>query len=53
MPAKAAPAEEIELAIPAKTLDELLQEAYANGEDPKVTKDAATGITFVDYSNCL
>lgn len=46
-------AEEIELAIPAKTLDELLQEAYSNGEDPKVTKDSTTGITFVDYSNCF
>ena len=45
--------EEIELAIPARTLDELLQEAYSNGEDPKVTKDPTTGITFVDYSNCF
>ena len=45
--------EEIELAIPQRTLDELLQEAYANGEDPKVTKDPTTGITFVDFSNCL
>ena len=45
--------EEIELAIPQRTLDELLQEAYANGEDPKVVKNPTTGITFVDYSNCL
>lgn len=49
---EAAP-EEIELAIPQRSLDELLQEAYANGEDPKVTKDPAIGVTFVDYSNCL
>ncbi len=46
-------AEEIELAIPAFHLDDLLQEAYAKGEDPQVRKDASTGITFVDYSNCL
>ncbi len=52
-PVPETPAEEIELAIPQRTLDELLQEAYANGEDPKVTKDAAIGVTFVDYSNCL
>ncbi len=44
---------EIELAIPSHTLDELLQEAYAKGEDPHVRKDPSTGITLVDYSSCL
>ena len=44
---------EIELAIPTHTLDELLQEAYAKGEDPQVKKDPATGVTLVDYSSCL
>ena len=42
---------EVELAIPIRTLDELLQEAYANGEDPQVRKDPSTGITLVDYSS--
>ncbi|HIV17643.1 MAG TPA: hypothetical protein IAB17_06595 [Candidatus Alectryocaccobium stercorigallinarum] len=42
---------EIELAIPVRTLDELLQEAYTKGEDPQVKKDPVTGITFVDYSS--
>ena len=46
-------ADEIELAIPARSLDDLLQEAYANGEDPKVEKDELTGVTFVDLSDCL
>ena len=45
--------EEIELAIPIRTLDELLQESYAKGEDPQIKKDSATGITFVDYSSCF
>lgn len=45
--------DEIELAIPARSLDDLLQEAYANGEDPKVEKDELTGVTFVDLSDCL
>ena len=42
---------EVELAIPVRSLDELLQEAYANGEDPQVKKDPSTGITLVDYSS--
>ena len=46
-------ADEIVLAIPAKTVEELLQEAYKNGEDPKVEKDDLTGVTFVDFSDCL
>lgn len=44
---------EIEIAIPAKTLEELLQEAYAKGEDPTVIKDESAGVTLVDYSDCL
>ncbi len=46
-------AEEIELAMPVHTLDEFLQKAYANGEDPQVRKDDLTGVTYVDYSECL
>lgn len=45
--------DEIELAIPARSADDLLQEAYANGEDPKVEKDELTGVTFIDLSDCL
>lgn len=44
---------EIEIAIPAKTLEELLQEAYAKGKDPTVIKDESAGVTLVDYSDCL
>ena len=44
---------EIELAMPSRTADELLQEAYTNGDDPSVTKDPITGVTFIDYSDCL
>ena len=45
--------DEIELAIPARSVEDLLQEAYAKGEDPKVEKDELTGVTFVDLSDCL
>ncbi len=45
--------DEIELAIPVRSLESLLSEAYSKGEDPKVTKDEASGITFVDYSDFL
>lgn len=44
---------EIEIAIPARSLEELLQEAYAKGEDPTVVKDETIGVTLVDYSDCL
>ena len=44
---------EVELAIPVRSLDDLLQEAYAKGEDPQVTKDEVTGTSFVDYSSCF
>ena len=42
--------DEIELAIPVRTLEEVLQEAYSNGDDPHIRKDQATGITLVDFS---
>lgn len=44
---------EIELAMPVRTADELLQKAYAKGLDPNVTEDDTTGVTLVDYSDCL
>ncbi len=43
--------EEIELAMPVVTLEELLQEAYAAGDDPMIKKDAVTGVTTVDFSD--
>ena len=46
-------ADEIELAMPVKTVEELLQEAYSNGDDPVVREEETTGVTFVDYSECL
>ena len=51
--AEALPMEELELAMPVKTVEEYLQEAYAAGEDPIVTEDKTTGVTFVDFSECL
>ncbi len=42
--------DEIELAIPVRTLEEFIQEAYTNGEDPHIRKDPTTGITLVDFS---
>lgn len=45
--------EEIELAMPVRTVEELLQEAYSDGDDPVVKEDDTTGVTFVDYSECL
>lgn len=50
---EAVPASEIEIAIPARSLEELLQEAYAKGEDPTIIKDESVGVTLVDYSDCL
>ena len=44
---------EIELAMPAYTAEELLQKAYSSGLDPKVREDGTTGVTLVDYSDCL
>lgn len=45
--------DEIVLAIPARTVEEILQDAYKDGQDPKVEKDELTGVTFVDFSDCL
>ncbi|MGN0362265.1 MAG: hypothetical protein ACI4ET_05425 [Bilifractor sp.] len=49
----AASAGEIELAMPVHTADELLSKAYSEGLDPKVREDEITGVTLVDYSDCL
>ena len=46
-------ADEIELAIPVKTVDEILEEAYSKGYDPLVTTDDVTGVKLVDFSDCL
>ena len=43
---------EIELAMPVHTAEELMSKAYASGLDPKMRKDKS-GVTFVDYSDCL
>lgn len=50
---EALPADEIELAMPVYTADEYLQKAYQAGEDPVVKKDELTGVTYIDYSECL
>ena len=42
---------EIEIAMPSKTLEEYLQEAYTSGDDPGIVKDETTGIQFVDFSD--
>ncbi|MDO4489501.1 MAG: hypothetical protein Q4B85_00285 [Lachnospiraceae bacterium] len=47
------PPEEIELAMPVYTVDEYLQKAYAAGQDPVVVKDELTGVTYIDYSECI
>ena len=44
---------EIELAMPVYTAEELIQKAYAQGHDPKITKEPVTGVTLVDYSDSL
>ena len=43
----------IALAIPVKTVEEFLQEAYSDGNAPVVKEDNTTGVKFVDYSKCL
>lgn len=50
---EALPADEIELAMPVYTVDEYLEKAYQNGEDPVVKKDELTGVTYIDFSECL
>lgn len=44
---------EIELAIPIRSADELLDAAHAAGDDPELRKDEMTGVSFVDYTDCL
>lgn len=44
---------EIELAMPVHTAEELLQQAYAAGQDPKVRHHEDAGVTLVDYSETL
>ena len=47
------PAGEIELAMPVRTAEEILQQAYAAGQDPKVREEGITGVTLVDFSDSL
>lgn len=47
------PVGEIELAMPVRTAEEILQQAYSSGQDPKVREDAVTGVTLVDFSDSL
>ena len=44
---------EIELAIPVQTAEEILQQAYAGGQDPKIRKEEVTGVTLIDFSDAL
>jgi len=44
---------EIELAMPVHSADEYLQKAYSEGLDPTVEEDEATGVTLIDFSDCL
>lgn len=47
------PAEPKKLAIPALTVEELLDKAHANGDDPTVLEDEDDGVSLVDYSDVL
>ena len=44
---------EIELAIPVQTAEEILQQAYAGGQDPKIRQEEVTGVTLIDFSDAL
>ena len=44
---------EIELAIPVQTAEEILQQAYAGGQDPKIRQEEHTGVTLIDFSETL
>ena len=46
-------ASEIELAMPVYTAEELLQQAYNAGRDPKVIEEPVTGVKLVDFSESL
>ena len=52
-PVEEPPADEIELAMPVLSVEEIIDAAYARGEDPSVTRDEVTGVTLVDFSDCL
>jgi len=52
-PVEEPPADEIELAMPVLSAEEIIDAAYARGEDPSVTRDEVTGVTLVDFSDCL
>lgn len=43
----------IELAMPAYSMEELLQKAREAGDDPEVKTDDEFGVTFLDYSDIL
>lgn len=47
------PAEPKKLAIPALTVEELLDKAHASGDDPTVIEDEDDGVSLVDYSDVL
>lgn len=49
---EAAP-EKRELAMPVLTAEEILEKAYADGDQPKVIEDEEDGVTLVDYSDIL
>lgn len=41
------------LAIPVLTVEELLEKAAINGDEPKIVEEKEDGITFLDYSEIL
>lgn len=45
--------EKRELAMPVMTAEEILEKAYADGDQPKVIEDEEDGVTLVDYSDIL
>lgn len=45
--------DEVQIAMPARTAEELLQKAYQEGLDPKVHEDEITGVTLIDYSDSI
>ncbi|WP_230398286.1 hypothetical protein [Novisyntrophococcus fermenticellae] len=47
------PAESRKLAMPALTVDEILEKAHAGGDDPEVIEVEEDGLSLVDYSEIL
>lgn len=45
--------DEVTIALPALSAEQLLQKAYQDGLDPKVIEDESTGVTLIDYSDSL